>query len=186
MARFFGRDKPTYQALLVGAEKVTRTIPVILIAISFTLTTRPFRKREEMATGAAAAAAAGGGRRLLRWSFSLGHLAGFNTFWYSHHLLIVVYLLLSLRTARSLPKRGRGRRIRERGSRIRPWRGWIRATAAPAHRPATGTLRHPAPAYRTRASQFAPPPPGSRTGFWRPPPTAARWAREAGWVGGGG
>jgi hypothetical protein len=24
----------------------------------------------------------------------LGHLAGFNAFWYSHHLLVVVYLLL--------------------------------------------------------------------------------------------
>ncbi|KAK8451228.1 hypothetical protein SEVIR_6G176500v4 [Setaria viridis] len=94
VARFFGRDKPTYRALLAGAEGVTGIVMVTLMAVSFTLATRPFRKREEMAKGAAAAAAGGGGRRLLRWSFPLGHLAGFNAFWYSHHLLIVVYLLL--------------------------------------------------------------------------------------------
>ncbi|KAJ1268713.1 hypothetical protein BS78_07G156100 [Paspalum vaginatum] len=83
VARFFGRDKPTYRGLLAGAEGVTGIVMVTLMAVSFTLATRPFRKREEK-PGA-------GGRRL---PFPLGHLAGFNAFWYSHHLLIVVYLLL--------------------------------------------------------------------------------------------
>jgi respiratory burst oxidase len=89
VARFFGRDRPTYRGLLAGAEGVTGIVMVTLMAVSFTLATRPFRKREEMAANK------GGGRRRLRLPFPLGmHLAGFNAFWYSHHLLIVVYLLL--------------------------------------------------------------------------------------------
>ncbi|CAO2188447.1 unnamed protein product [Urochloa humidicola] len=99
VARYFGREKPTYRALLAGAEGVTGIVMVTLMAVSFTLATRPFRKRQEIiaANKGGAAAGRGGdggsGRRLLR-CFSLGHLAGFNAFWYSHHLLIVVYLLL--------------------------------------------------------------------------------------------
>ncbi|OEL21058.1 Respiratory burst oxidase-like protein E [Dichanthelium oligosanthes] len=90
VARYFGRDKPTYRSLLAGAEGVTGIVMVTLMAVSFTLATRPFRKQEEMATKGVGA---GGRRRLL--PFLLGrHLAGFNAFWYSHHLLIVVYLLL--------------------------------------------------------------------------------------------
>ncbi|KAG2584284.1 hypothetical protein PVAP13_6KG290900 [Panicum virgatum] len=85
VARFFGRDRPTYRGLLAGAEGVTGIVMVTLMAVSFTLATRPFRKREETM------AKRGGGRRR---PFPLGHLAGFNAFWYSHHLLIVVYLLL--------------------------------------------------------------------------------------------
>jgi respiratory burst oxidase len=88
VARFFGRDKPSYRALLAGAEGVTGIVMVTLMAVSFTLATRPFRKRE--ADRANKAAATRGGRR---W-WPLAHLAGFNAFWYSHHLLIVVYLLL--------------------------------------------------------------------------------------------
>jgi len=85
VARFFGRDRPTYRGLLAGAEGVTGIVMVTLMAVSFTLATRPFRKREETM------AKRGGGRPR---PFPLGHLAGFNAFWYSHHLLIVVYLLL--------------------------------------------------------------------------------------------
>jgi len=91
VARFFGRDRPTYRGLLAGAEGVTGIVMVTLMAVSFTLATRPFRKREEMM---AKGGGAGGGRRRLGLPFPLGHLAGFNAFWYSHHLLIVVYLLL--------------------------------------------------------------------------------------------
>ncbi|CAD6245375.1 unnamed protein product [Miscanthus lutarioriparius] len=92
VARFFGRDKPSYRGLLAGAEGVTGIVMVTLMAVSFTLATRPFRKREE---AKAASRGAGGGRwwRQLPF-FPLAHLAGFNAFWYSHHLLIVVYLLL--------------------------------------------------------------------------------------------
>ncbi|KAL6859204.1 hypothetical protein ACP4OV_018206 [Aristida adscensionis] len=89
VARFFGPEKPTYRSLLAGAEGVTGIVMVALMAVSFTLAARPFRTREHPRRGGAAGAAAG------RLPFPLiGHLAGFNAFWYSHHLLIVVYLLL--------------------------------------------------------------------------------------------
>ncbi|CAL5001784.1 unnamed protein product [Urochloa decumbens] len=90
VARYFGAEKPTYRALLAGAEGVTGIVMVTLMAVSFTLATRPFRNRQEIAANNKGA---GAGRRRRRF-FSLGHLAGFNAFWYSHHLLIVVYLLL--------------------------------------------------------------------------------------------
>uniref|UniRef100_A0A0D9X8J5 FAD-binding FR-type domain-containing protein n=1 Tax=Leersia perrieri TaxID=77586 RepID=A0A0D9X8J5_9ORYZ len=81
VSNFFGAEKPTYRTLLAGVEGVTGIVMVLLMIISFTLATRPLRKREERAAAA-------------RLPFPLGHLAGFNAFWYSHHLLIVVYLLL--------------------------------------------------------------------------------------------
>ncbi|KAL5231457.1 hypothetical protein ABZP36_030233 [Zizania latifolia] len=79
---FFGPEKPTYRGLLAGVEGVTGIVMVVLMVFSFTLATRQLRKREERPAAAAA-------------TFRLSHLAsGFNAFWYSHHLLIVVYLLL--------------------------------------------------------------------------------------------
>lgn len=85
VARFFGRDRPSYRGLLAGAEGVTGIVMVTLMAVSFTLATRPFRKREEASRDkkkAAACACRG------------VPLAGFNAFWYSHHLLGIVYALL--------------------------------------------------------------------------------------------
>uniref|UniRef100_A0A0E0D3E6 FAD-binding FR-type domain-containing protein n=1 Tax=Oryza meridionalis TaxID=40149 RepID=A0A0E0D3E6_9ORYZ len=79
LSGFFGASRPTYRGLLAGVEGVTGIVMVVLMVVSFTLATRPLRKRETP-------------RRLL--PFPLGHLAGFNAFWYSHHLLIIVYLLL--------------------------------------------------------------------------------------------
>ncbi|KAF0899752.1 hypothetical protein E2562_024076 [Oryza meyeriana var. granulata] len=82
VSNFFGAERPTYRSLLAGVEGVTGIVMVVLMVVSFTLATRPLRKREDQSAGAA------------RLPFPLGHLAGFNAFWYSHHLLIVVYLLL--------------------------------------------------------------------------------------------
>jgi respiratory burst oxidase len=87
VASFFGQVKPTYRSLLAGPEGVTGMVMVTLMAVSFTLAARPFRKREERA-------AASRGPRRRCWSPLLDRLAGFNAFWYSHPLLIVVYLLL--------------------------------------------------------------------------------------------
>ncbi|XP_040382481.1 respiratory burst oxidase homolog protein E [Oryza brachyantha] len=81
VSSFFGAERPTYRSLLAGVEGVTGIVMVVLMVVSFTLATRPLRKRE-------------GQRGAARLPFPLGHLAGFNAFWYSHHLLIVVYLLL--------------------------------------------------------------------------------------------
>ncbi|XP_039127715.1 LOW QUALITY PROTEIN: respiratory burst oxidase homolog protein E-like [Dioscorea cayenensis subsp. rotundata] len=76
VARDFGSEKPTFKSLLFGVEGVTGIAMVVLMAISFTLATHPFRKN--------------GGRL----PYPLNKLTGFNAFWYSHHLLAIVYVLL--------------------------------------------------------------------------------------------
>ncbi|XP_047069439.1 respiratory burst oxidase homolog protein E-like isoform X4 [Lolium rigidum] len=81
LAGFFGEEKPTYRHLMSGVVGVTGIVMVVLMAVSFTLAARPLRRAASTST-----------RRLL--PPPLGHLAGFNAFWYSHHLLVVVYLLL--------------------------------------------------------------------------------------------
>ncbi|WOL06525.1 respiratory burst oxidase [Canna indica] len=78
VARYFGREKPTYGSLVAGVEGVTGIAMVVLMAVSFTLATHRFRKNG------------------VRLPFPLNRLTGFNAFWYSHHLLAVVYLLLLL------------------------------------------------------------------------------------------
>ncbi|XP_034700136.1 respiratory burst oxidase homolog protein E isoform X1 [Vitis riparia] len=72
----FNHKKPTYRDLLGGVDGVTGISMVILMAISFTLATRRFRKN------------------VVRLSAPFNRLTGFNAFWYSHHLLGVVYILL--------------------------------------------------------------------------------------------
>lgn len=72
----FNRKKPTYTSLLGGVEGVTGISMVILMAISFTLATRRFR------------------RNVVSLSSPFNRLTGFNAFWYSHHLLALVYILL--------------------------------------------------------------------------------------------
>ncbi|KAL5206554.1 hypothetical protein ABZP36_034763 [Zizania latifolia] len=84
VAGAFGAEKPTYAGLLSGVEGVTGVAMVALMAVSFTLATHPFRKGEK---GAAAPA-------VVRLPPPLNRLAGFNAFWYSHHLLGIVYALL--------------------------------------------------------------------------------------------
>uniref|UniRef100_A0ACD5ZWL1 Uncharacterized protein n=1 Tax=Avena sativa TaxID=4498 RepID=A0ACD5ZWL1_AVESA len=77
VANFFGDEKPTYRHLMSGVVGVTGMVMVVLMAVSFTLAARPLRRAAST-----------------RLPSPLGHLAGFNAFWYSHHLLVVVYLLL--------------------------------------------------------------------------------------------
>ncbi|KAI4983608.1 hypothetical protein ZWY2020_025474 [Hordeum vulgare] len=76
---FHKEEKPTYRSLLSGVVGVTGVVMVALMAVSFTLAARPLRRASTRRT---------------RLPSPLGHLAGFNAFWYSHHLLVVVYLLL--------------------------------------------------------------------------------------------
>ncbi|GJN03682.1 hypothetical protein PR202_ga21153 [Eleusine coracana subsp. coracana] len=100
VAGYFGSPKPTYRSLLAGAEGVTGIVMVTLMAVSFTFAARPFRKREERAcrrpSSSSQQQAAHHHHHHHHPCFSplLDRLAGFNAFWYSHHLLIVVYLLL--------------------------------------------------------------------------------------------
>ena len=72
----FGHVKPTYLDLLKGVEGVTGVIMVVLMVIAFVLASRWFR------------------RNLVKLPWPLHRMTGFNAFWYSHHLFILVYALL--------------------------------------------------------------------------------------------
>ncbi|XP_059662271.1 respiratory burst oxidase homolog protein A [Cornus florida] len=72
----FGSHKPTYTDLVQGVEGVTGILMVILMTVAFTLATRWFR------------------RSLIKLPKPLDRLTGFNAFWYSHHLFVIVYILL--------------------------------------------------------------------------------------------
>ncbi|KAL3498916.1 hypothetical protein ACH5RR_041648 [Cinchona calisaya] len=72
----FGQTKPQYIDLVRGIEGVTGILMVIFMAIAFTLATRWFR------------------RSLVKLPKPFDRITGFNAFWYSHHLFIIVYILL--------------------------------------------------------------------------------------------
>ncbi|GMJ06240.1 ARABIDOPSIS THALIANA RESPIRATORY BURST OXIDASE HOMOLOG F, respiratory burst oxidase protein F [Hibiscus trionum] len=72
----FGSHKPTYLDLVKGTEGVTGILMVIFMAIAFTLATRWFR------------------RNLIKLPKPFDRITGFNAFWYSHHLFVIVYVLL--------------------------------------------------------------------------------------------
>ncbi|XP_010533625.1 PREDICTED: respiratory burst oxidase homolog protein F isoform X2 [Tarenaya hassleriana] len=73
---YFGPKKPTYFDLVKGPEGITGVLMVILMAIAFTLATKWFR------------------RNLVKLPKPFDRLTGFNAFWYSHHLFVIVYILL--------------------------------------------------------------------------------------------
>jgi len=72
----FGRNRPSYGDIVKGVEGVTGILMVVLMAISFTLATKWFR------------------RNLIKLPEPFSRLTGFNAFWYSHHLFVIVYVLL--------------------------------------------------------------------------------------------
>ncbi|KAI4382352.1 hypothetical protein MLD38_008326 [Melastoma candidum] len=72
----FDYKQPTYLDLVENIPGVTGIVITILMAFSFTLATHSFR------------------RNVIKLPWPLHHLAGFNAFWYAHHLLFVVYVLL--------------------------------------------------------------------------------------------
>lgn len=77
MEPYFGEDQPSnYWWFVKGVEGVTGIIMVVLMAIAFTLATPWFRRNK------------------LNLPKFLKKLTGFNAFWYSHHLFIIVYALL--------------------------------------------------------------------------------------------
>ncbi|KAK4373111.1 hypothetical protein RND71_008495 [Anisodus tanguticus] len=78
VASDFDKLKPSYKSLLTGVEGITGISMVILMTIAFILATRRFR------------------RSILKLPPPLNRLTGFNAFWYSHHLLALVYILLLL------------------------------------------------------------------------------------------
>ncbi|KAJ0571074.1 putative NAD(P)H oxidase (H(2)O(2)-forming) [Helianthus annuus] len=76
MVQYFGEQPDSYWHFVKEAEGYTGITMVVLMAIAFTLAT-PWLRR---------------GR--LNLPKPLKKLTGFNAFWYSHHLFIIVYTLL--------------------------------------------------------------------------------------------
>ncbi|KAJ7961442.1 Respiratory burst oxidase [Quillaja saponaria] len=72
----FDYNQPDYLGLLASIPGVSGILMVLIMAFSFTLATHYFRKS------------------VVKLPWSLHHLAGFNAFWYAHHLLVLVYILL--------------------------------------------------------------------------------------------
>ena len=76
MKPFFGNERPgNYWWFVKGTEGWTGVIMVLLMAIAFTLATPWFR------------------RNRLNLPKALKRLTGFNAFWDSHHLFVIVYVL---------------------------------------------------------------------------------------------
>ncbi|KAG0463281.1 hypothetical protein HPP92_019350 [Vanilla planifolia] len=71
----FGFKQPTYPELVASVPGWTGIVMITLMTFCFLLATRSFRKNAKQ-------------------SSSLHYLAGFNAFWYAHHLLAIVYALL--------------------------------------------------------------------------------------------
>lgn len=76
MRKYFGAKKPDYITLVKGVEGVTGVIMVVCMVIAFILATRWFRRSQ------------------VKLPKPLDRLTGFNAFWYSHHLFVIVYVLL--------------------------------------------------------------------------------------------
>ncbi|KAG8077823.1 hypothetical protein GUJ93_ZPchr0007g5610 [Zizania palustris] len=76
LGQYFGETKPAYLTLVKGVEGITGVIMVVCMVIAFTLATRWFR------------------RSLVKLPRPFDKLTGFNAFWYSHHLFIIVYIAL--------------------------------------------------------------------------------------------
>lgn len=72
----FNYKQPNLVTLLISPPGWTGVLMVIIMAFSFTLATHFFR------------------RRAVKLSTPYRHLAGFNAFWYAHHLLVLVYVML--------------------------------------------------------------------------------------------
>lgn len=76
MKPFFGdRRPPDYWWFVKGIEGWTGVVMVVLMAVAYVLALPWFR------------------RNRLKPSNPLRRLAGFNAFWYSHHLFVIVYAL---------------------------------------------------------------------------------------------
>ncbi|XP_028770786.1 respiratory burst oxidase homolog protein C [Neltuma alba] len=76
VAQYFGRKPASYWHFVKSWEGVTGIIMVVLMAIAFTLATPWFRRGK------------------VKLPKPLDKLTGFNAFWYSHHLFVIVYAML--------------------------------------------------------------------------------------------
>ncbi|KAF6168750.1 hypothetical protein GIB67_013132 [Kingdonia uniflora] len=77
MEQYFGEDQPeNYWWFIKAVEGITGIVMVVLMIIAFTLATPWFR------------------RNRIKLPKPFTRLTGFNMFWYSHHLFVIVYALL--------------------------------------------------------------------------------------------
>lgn len=74
----FHNMQPHYIDLVNNLSSITGALMFVMMAFSFTLATHWFR------------------RNVIKLPWELHHLAGFNAFWYTHHLLAVVYVFFIL------------------------------------------------------------------------------------------
>lgn len=75
MKKYFGQTRiPDYWWFVRGVEGITGVIMVVLMAIAYTLA-HPWFRRSKLSD-----------------SNPLKRLSGFNMFWYSHHLFVIVYI----------------------------------------------------------------------------------------------
>ncbi|KAG2334509.1 hypothetical protein Bca52824_005689 [Brassica carinata] len=79
MEQYFGVQPKSYVEFLKSVEVLTGTSMIILLTITFTLATTWFRRN-----------------KLDFLPKSLKKITGFNAFWYTHHLFVIVYILLVL------------------------------------------------------------------------------------------
>lgn len=73
-----GYQQPTYGGLMLTTVSITGVALTLIMAVSFTLATHYFR------------------RNIVKLPGVFHRLAGFNSFWYAHHFLILAYVLLIL------------------------------------------------------------------------------------------
>lgn len=71
----FDYKQPSYMDIVMTVPGITGIFMLLIMAFSFTLATHSFR------------------RNVVKLPWIFHHLAGFNSFWFSHHLLAVVYVL---------------------------------------------------------------------------------------------
>ncbi|KAJ4907462.1 Respiratory burst oxidase-like protein C [Raphanus sativus] len=77
LRQFFGEEQPqSYWHFVNSVEGITGLVMILLMAIAFTLATPWFRRGKLNLPG------------------PLKQLASFNAFWYTHHLFVIVYILL--------------------------------------------------------------------------------------------
>ncbi|XP_017218212.1 respiratory burst oxidase homolog protein C [Daucus carota subsp. sativus] len=104
MEPFFGKDQPpNYWWFVKGVEGITGIVMVVLMAIAFTLASPWLRSRKVEPKNLKTASPSKNPdanspiylKELKRGLEQiLNKLTGFNAFWYSHHLFVIVYALL--------------------------------------------------------------------------------------------
>jgi respiratory burst oxidase len=82
----FPAGQPTYPEILRMSVGVSGILMLVLMIVAFLLATHWFR------------------RSLVKLPWPFHRLTGFNAFWYSHHLFVIVYALLMLHTIKLLLK----------------------------------------------------------------------------------